>query len=137
MVNKKNMRLVVAALRSGAFEQGQGLLKQKTASGSMLHCCLGVACEVAMRNGIELEVTVSGMIRSDQIGYRFDGGGSALPYRVMEWLGLETPNPLVDLGMTAIMANDAYSWDFKGIADGFESYYGLLEEGGGDAPGTD
>jgi len=36
----------VAALRSGKYKQGNNKLAELT-SGGVIHCCLGVACEVA------------------------------------------------------------------------------------------
>lgn len=44
----------VEALRSGRYEQCSGFLKVKS-RGRLLHCCLGVLCEVAEATWDELE----------------------------------------------------------------------------------
>ncbi len=36
----------VRALRSGKYKQAQGVLKTKTKTGRVRHCCLGVLCEL-------------------------------------------------------------------------------------------
>lgn len=41
----------VAALRSGKYKQGGGCLRQELEDGYR-HCCLGVACEVAIEEGL-------------------------------------------------------------------------------------
>ena len=136
MANKKNLRLAVAALRSGEFTQGMGLLKRRnTVGGKVSHCCLGVFCEIAMRHGVQLGITEFEMTSEQATGYRFDGSGSQLPLGVADWLGIPL-NPLVTPTETAMTANDALGWDFGQIADAFDSYYGLNEDDG-DTPGTD
>lgn len=139
MASKANMRLVVAALRSDEFTQGQGFLKVQLLDGTYRHCCLGVACEIAMRHGVELDVVkFSDQSMEGKIGFRFNGNGSDLPVAVRQWLGVSS-NPCVDpedAWTTAVAANDAHNWDFGRIADGFERTYGLLE-GDDDTPGTD
>lgn len=49
-MNKPNLILIanwITALRSGKYEQGQGCLIRQKKPGVFVHCCLGVACEVA------------------------------------------------------------------------------------------
>lgn len=136
MANKKNLRLAVAALRSEEFTQGQGVLKRRnTINGKVSHCCLGVFCEIAMRHGVQLEVTEFEMKTEGATGYRFNGAGSQLPLEVADWLGIPT-SPQVTPTKTAMSANDALGWNFGQIADAFDSYYGLNEDDG-DTPGTD
>lgn len=69
----------VEALESGEFQQGKYCLT----SGSE-HCCLGVACVVAMRNGVALDVEVV----AD--GTHYGGQSATLPVQVRDWLGLRT-----------------------------------------------
>ena len=67
--NKKNLRMWVRALRSGAYEQGKGHMAK---DGK--YCCLGVAQDIAIANGVKAE---------------FDPGKtSVMPAAVCEWLGL-------------------------------------------------
>lgn len=49
---KENRALLVKALRSGRYMQGMGRLKKTDNS----YCCLGVACEVARKNGLDLKI---------------------------------------------------------------------------------
>lgn len=72
-----NAKLWVEALRSGEFKQCQFHLT--TPEGD---CCLGVACKLAIRAGINLKVEVGEEFNS------YDGASQILPERVREWLGL-------------------------------------------------
>jgi len=45
-MNKKVMKKWVKALLSGKYKQGQGLLKQTDHKNVIIHCCLGVLCEL-------------------------------------------------------------------------------------------
>ena len=47
--NKENIQKWVDGLLSGEYEQGRGKLNK---DGKF--CCLGVACEVAIKNGLNL-----------------------------------------------------------------------------------
>ncbi len=133
MVNKANMRLWVAALRSGQYEQGKHGLKTLHRSGSFRHCCLGVACEVALGAGVYL--------REDRIHHHayvsFDNELTSLPRSVARWLGLEGDyqDPMLDQvdgqPVTCMNANDSRCWDFDQIADALTAYYELDQE---DAP---
>lgn len=92
VANEENIKLWLAGLRSGQYVQGDGRLKQDR-SGQTLHCCLGVACEVALQNGVELSVDVAnGQFHSV---YLFDNEVSYLPNKVQNWLGLRHDNPIV------------------------------------------
>jgi hypothetical protein len=128
--NKENMRVVVAALRTDRFKQGQGNLAQKH-DGQWLHCCLGVACEIAIESGVVLGVQE----RTSTITRKlFGGSGGHLPVEVQRWLGVRNDNLSVkdEHGYTdAVSANDSDGWSFEMIADGLEKAYGLLEGGDG------
>jgi hypothetical protein len=137
MVNKANMRLVVAALRSGKYPQGMGRLKEITNDGTVLgYCCMGVMCEVAIAHGVSLEThsyPLSGITRA--VG--FDGSSAFLRANVLNWLGLEVSadgdgDPIVETDgneeISASYANDSGGWDFNQIADSMEAYYQLLED---------
>jgi len=139
-VNKANLRLAVAALRSDQFEQGEGQLKKITtlADGTTVvrHCCLGVFCEVAIANGLDLRV------KSEDMGsgchrVRFDDNGHSLPLRVREFYGLEDDedDPTIykddkEFFGSAVWANDIAGWNFGQIAEGIESYYQLETDDG-------
>ena len=141
-VNKENMRLWVAALLSNRFIQGRAMLKSKQSDGTFRHCCLGVACEIAMEHGVELEQI---QLNGDAYGaYRFDDNSTNLPLKVVDWLGVDKADPVVqetplenpcDAGccqtkeLTAIDANDGQQWPFEQIANALVSYYKLEEDG--------
>lgn len=107
----ENRAKLVAALRSGEFTQATGQLA--TAEG---HCCLGVACEVAIREGVIDHYPSINLFA---------------PYPVEQWLGFHGE------GLTAVMIdgevshriglaglNDDYEFTFDEIADVIED--GLL-----------
>lgn len=58
-VNKDRVQLLVDALRSDNFHQGRDALEYVDDSGITRNCCLGVACRVAMANGVELTAVPS------------------------------------------------------------------------------
>ena len=123
--NKENMRLFVEALLSGEYEQGRGRLKLITPEG-VKHCCLGVACEVALQNGVELEVETS----SEGVVF-FDQTSLYLPEAMREWLGL-SPGPksyslLLGANNSAIRMNDTIGTSFEEIAIAIRNHY-LLED---------
>lgn len=80
-----NAKKWVEALRSGEYDQGKRKLSQNG-----LYCCLGVACDVYQKEVGDLEVTSFTTI-NDSIALRFDEEANYLPYKVLEWLGLDHP----------------------------------------------
>lgn len=117
----ENRRLWVEALRSGEYTQFAGYLNRNNK-----YCCLGVACEVAMKNGVDLKRT-----RCEDTGVVDYGNETELPPgRVVEWLGLATQDgaltgPVQVNGrdfhvLTAL--NDEADYTFEQIAD-------LIEQG--------
>lgn len=126
----------VEALRSGKYKQGRNYLHTED-SGEHHFCCLGVLCEIARENGVDVPVET---IRT---GHPNDPGGpgtvylygqsrssGGLPDEVQNWVGLGT-----NLGNT--YTPDVYSLSsrndngtpFDEIADIIESRpYGLFVE---------
>jgi hypothetical protein len=104
------------ALRSGDFAQTTASLR----THDNRYCCLGVLCELALRDGIvrrEDGERWSIYIATD------DGGGqsdSNLPDAVQEWAGLDEADPLLSDGNNS---EDASEWNdiehktFAQIAD--------------------
>lgn len=138
--NKENKRLWVAALRSGEFEQGKGAMcvTMSEKQGRIARffrlkpkitkkfCCLGVACEVAMRNGVYLNTRRNH--KGEVIEVLYNGIGWTLPTSVMKWLGVSSTNPIISNNnniIDAAHANDYLDWDFAKIADAIEEYYEL------------
>lgn len=110
-VNKERVQLLVDALRSGEFKQRYGGLKGIAHSGGVSHCCLGVATEVALRNGAESR------------GNAWDG--TALHWELTRWYGFESGNPIIRPApcRDAVAANDICKLDFNQIADAFEETF--------------
>ena len=108
----------VRALREGGYDQDMERLRR----GNGGFCCLGVACDVYMKETGEGEwkTGISGMIFV--VGH--EKSGSELPVGVMKWLGMastygryeyeEHPRDLV-------YHNDVEGWGFSRIADLIES----------------
>jgi hypothetical protein len=109
-VNKERVQLLVDALRSGEFQQRHGDLRGNAHGGGVSYCCLGVATEVALRNGAMcLEAW----------------GGTALHWRLAQWYGFESGNPIIRPApcRDAVAANDICKLDFNQIADAFEETF--------------
>lgn len=119
-MNKENIKKWLDALASGEFQQASRCLN----AGGNQRCCLGVACDVYMRetgNGhwIERKQIPPGADRpvgesvfKDAAGYE----DQALPDTVKSWLGLTESNPVLDMTgfsfSTVAEANDnGVSWD--------------------------
>jgi len=73
----------IAALRSGEYAQGQYRLRQ----GDRF-CCLGVLCELAVRDGVTVGVPGPGDT------YDYDGQEVHLPASIQHWAGIRE-NPMV------------------------------------------
>lgn len=123
---QQRVQLLVDALRSGEYVQGNGALHDIMPNGSSKFCCLGVACQVAIKNGLPLhtELRSRGMMYGDNLN---EMRGGVLPDTVAEWFGFDDYSPdILDAvaGQTlAVDANDGLRWDFNRIADGFERAY--------------
>lgn len=130
MANKENMQKWIDALLSDRFKQGSGKLKAKS-EGVVRHCCLGVTCEVAMENGVALEIGVHSELYmgADAAFYTFEGQSGFLPAKVQHWLGIDTTNPTVGYAdqeghpLRATFANDECHYSFKEIANGLKEVY--------------
>lgn len=127
MPNKENIRLWVDALRSGEYEQTSHKLAKRDYLGDgkfgdkIKYCCLGVVCEVAIKNGVEVD-------RKEVGGHiQFDNHGAMLPRSVAVWLGFEAiehGDPVISVdGIRATTANDTHGWTFERIAEALEERY--------------
>ena len=77
-----------AALRSGDYEQGRDYLHRDLGTGDEW-CCLGVLCDLAVKDGVEVELT---SFRSEEGNecFEYNGKYCEVPYRVLDWSGLAT-----------------------------------------------
>lgn len=124
MANRRNIKKWVKALRSGMYLQGHQRLAYLDYEGVPRYCCLGVACEVAIENGLRLKVA------ADVYGEHtktYNGSVGLLPTETMEWLGLPRFDPKLDFGdglvISASKANDDRRFDFDTIANAIERTY--------------
>jgi hypothetical protein len=72
------------ALRSGEYEQGRNKLHTWDDEGVERFCCLGVLCDLAVQNGVEIPIVED----DDDKMYCYDTEVEFLPEAVMEWSGL-------------------------------------------------
>lgn len=109
MLNE-NAKKWVEALRSGKYNKTKKVLRNQEG-----YCCLGVACEVAIENGLDL------LVDSRDITY-YDGIGTVLPTKVKKWLKLNSHDGTF-LGGDLILLNDSelVEYTFAKIADVIES----------------
>ena len=77
MLNK-NAKKWVKALRSGKFKQ----TKRTLGIPDGKFCCLGVACELAIKDGVRLKKVKKPLF------FTYDSRDDYLPARVKNWLGL-------------------------------------------------
>jgi hypothetical protein len=120
----RNAKRWLRALRSGKYKQGTGCLRKRR-KGEDFYCCLGVACDLAVKTH------VIGRPRFDRNSreyvYREVKTGS-LPNKVREWLGLADDEGFFEGGSSLAKKNDS-GWSFKKIARLIESKpKGLFEE---------
>lgn len=118
MLNE-NAKKWVAALRSGDYKQGKFVLHNETEDK---FCCLGVACEIYLKEGNRLEIFrmqapggIIATVYQDKLG--------ELPSKVRKWLGLNTSDGLYEQANRAkqlTVRNDG-GYTFEQIADIIES----------------
>lgn len=138
LVNKEHMRQWIAALRSGEYPQARGTLKKVLSGGGFAYCCLGVVCELAIKDGVPVRVTRH--VDDYEVFYRFDGLHALLPPQVAQWLGTDS-NPGVNIApigahySDCVSTNDRLLWDFGKIADALERTY--LQGDEDDTPAAD
>lgn len=121
-MNKDVQRTWAEALRSGEYEQTQGALHNEYG-----YCCLGVLCELAVKEEVIAPAAVS---RKDTLGKRWVYGegkeASTLPSEVMAWAGLDQRNPKVD----CTHGNDEYHdacCTLAGQNDGGASFHKIAD----------
>jgi len=124
-INKERVQLLVNELRTTTDRQGRSTLCWINDKGIAFYCCLGIACEVAIKNGLDLPVQV----REEHETIRMYGKKShslTLPDEVVDWYGFDADNPLVTLHSgeySLTYCNDALQETFLEIADAIENTY--------------
>ena len=122
-MNPEAKRLWLEALRSGEYEQGRGHLQRK---GTW--CCMGVACDVARKNGVHLDVSPviheCGLPdcerQGDEDWVTYDGEPGLPPDAVNEWAGVSLQHVALNTPLgakTFVTLNDQIGYTFDQIAD--------------------
>jgi hypothetical protein len=105
-----NAQKWVEALRSGKYQQTKGYLNR---GGGF--CCLGVACELAIEEGVAIE-------KEPSIDYcRYDQSSAFPPEGVRKWLGLTTREAKFLGGKKSLAIENDSGVTFSDIADIIES----------------
>lgn len=109
-----NARKWIKALRSGKYKQAREKLCKVDSKGNERFCCLGVACDLFIKSGGDLE-------SEDSIdGFRWYGSDdSSLPGAVQSWLGLssDTGNLIPFSFGNSLAGKNDNGASFKQIAD--------------------
>jgi hypothetical protein len=102
MTPNEARELWVQALESGAYDRGTGQLAYDH-NGQRQFCCLGVACEVAIKHGVIA---------------RYDDGDETLDHYdlVREWLGLADSEGCYDGGDRSLISDNDSGYTFREIA---------------------
>lgn len=111
---KDHRKLWINALRSGNYKQG----KYRLRSVDNKYCCLGVACEVAFQNGVQLQ------IRHHFHLYFYDENDGYPPMIVRDFFGLitEAGDYVQDNNLSSLSTdNDTLNYNFDEIANIIES----------------
>jgi hypothetical protein len=135
----ENAKAWIAALRSGEYEQGKKALHVLEGDG-VGYCCLGVACDLAVKAGVPLtrETELSEVIHQEIEVFVTENGVRAvayLPPPVRKWLGVRTDGGNYDAhpsthGFTSLATKNDDGATFGEIADIIESEpKGLFGEG--------
>lgn len=131
--NKPRIKAWVEALRSGEYAQGKYALTAVNEDGKMGYCCLGVACELAVRADPALGDDLNSRYYFDVLDQGNFWVGGVMVQEVRDWYGLgdELGNGdihLIDPAMgyitrSAAELNDTYGYDFPKIADAIEETF--------------
>lgn len=126
----------VDALESGDYVQTKGQLRKDNDDGTSCFCVAGVACELALADGVDLrwDPRIQAYLWHTE---NCDCGcdeerdmqtNISVPAPVKEWLGMKrVPKVLLDarLGIEAdvVSVNDSSGWSFARIAEGLRERY--------------
>lgn len=126
------IRLWTDALRSGKYAQARRVL-----CDGEKYCCLGVACQVAYENGLNITrvasdypYMVNGGKPETVQAIRYAREVSYLPIEVADWYGLDSRNPWVEYQgtqYTLIQLNDDGAFGFPEIADMIDARYPAVD----------
>ena len=118
MMNPEIKQKWIDALATATYKQGKGCLRNQKDE----FCGLGVLCDIySKETGVEWtpsDKDIEGVIED---GMEIEGRMATLPKEIMEWAGLESFNPVVNiesLGMCPLThVNDSLNYTFPQIAE--------------------
>ena len=121
-IRRDRLDLWLDALRSGEFEQAQGALRIGRYNGEDKFCCLGVGCEVAVRNGLDVLVYLNHFANE----YTYDDAITSPSLTVWDWFGVDVDytdsrRDIDELVDKCITMNDREGKTFAEIADWIEN----------------
>lgn len=98
--NLENIQKLVDELRSGKYKQARGQLAITQLDNTEGYCCLGVACEVAIANGVPVEKR-----RDENNAWEilYDDASGTLPISVQNFYGFATSNPTLTVDLLAAL----------------------------------
>lgn len=114
-----NAKKWVRALRSGKYKQATGNLHNSDG-----YCCLGVACELAIKNGVRVKKE-----DHEDRPTVYDGMSDLLPLSVQRWLNLNSDDGVLTLASdeeTSLANLNDNGSNFKQIADIIVKYQDQL-----------
>lgn len=105
-------RALVRALRSGQYSQAHRTLQViDPERGPEGFCCLGVACEVAIAEGLELTRSKDGSVM--RYTGSWDSSTNVLPHDAVTWYGFADENPYLKVPdeVAADIDNDEFRFE--------------------------
>lgn len=103
---------LVEELRHGGWQQIHHQLREEPGWNQQPagYCCLGVACEIAMRYDIGHRFGDKYWSTVDEMAAGKEGNESDLPAAVMEWYGFGESNPVITILCADISYDAASQW---------------------------
>lgn len=115
----------IKALESGKYKKGKSRLRV-VADGEDRFCCLGVLCELAIEDGVELSLrttTWEGDYGFD-LSYLYDRNLGSLPDAVVEWAGMsDNYGQFFRSGRTSLVNINDSSATFGPVIKAIEEYF--------------
>lgn len=117
----------VAALRSGEYKQRKFYLASPGpfVESGLQYCCLGVLCEIAIKEGVKLNRVETTII--SPVAYGANEETKYLPSEVKDWAMMwNTSGALKDGSYRDLAALNDEGFSFEQIADAIEKNWELL-----------
>lgn len=119
--------LWLSALRGGEYHQGKNLLHKSFPEDHRPDefCCLGVLCDLAVKNGVILSQDVHILQgRVEEYSYiEYQGSSSFLPDAVQKWSGVWSDNGSFDDGTDSLVRLNDDGIPFLNIANVIEENF--------------